>query len=321
MFHTDSFSQLLTITASYQAAKGSEMALSIEETVNKHELALKKYRGLYAFADLLATYLVLYVLFVLFNMRDLFLMFNIFEPYTGARYNILGFGIVFETLGLIFLAFVLSLIFTAIRHYRAEKKDAIALIEETHPVLKERLRTAYDNRSTDNIIVRDLIGGVIIDSKSVQSSSFLDRRKLAKDLCVIVFAVSVLAYVAGTGYQTTLSPTDLNGVIDKLPLVSNSNSELYPVDENGGTSNNTSQEGIFGKPAVVVVEGKEVDLKIPPGTGQGFTSQETGEQTNESFTQSGLVNPEAAASQAYYDNLPEGYRNVIQSYFEGLAEE
>ena len=297
------------------------MALIIEEIVNKHESVLKKYRGLYAFADLLATYFVLYILFVLFNMRDLFLMFSIFEPYTDAKYSILGFGVVFETLGLIFLAFALSLILTAIRHYRAEKKDAIALLEETHPVLRERLRTAYDNRNTDNIIVRDLIGGVIIDSKPLQSSSFLDRRKLTKDLIVIVFAVTALAYVVGTGYQTTLSPTDLNGVIDKLPLVSNSNSDLYPVDENGGTSNNTSQENIFGKPAVVVVEGKDVDLTIPPGTGQGFTSQEEGEQMNESFTQSGMVNPEAEASKAYYDNLPEGYRNVIQSYFEGLAEE
>jgi uncharacterized membrane protein len=297
------------------------MALSIEEIVNKHESALIKYRGLYAFADLLATFLVLYVLFVLFNMRDLFLMFSTFEPYTGTRYSILGCGVLFETLGLIFLAFVLSLIFTAVRYYRAERKDAISFIEEAYPVLKERLRTAYDNRNTDNVIVKDLIGGVVIDSKPVKSSSFLNRRKLAKDLFVIIFAVSILAYVAGTGYQTTLSPTDLNGVIEKIPLVSDSNTNLYPVEENGGTSNNSSQENLFGKPAVVVVEGKQVDLKIPPGSGQGFTSQETGKQTNESFTQSGLVNPEAAASQAYYENLPEGYRNVIQSYFEGLAEE
>ena len=305
----------------FPVAKGSEIALNIEDIVNKHESVLKKYRGLYAFADLLATFLVLYVLFVLFNMRDLFLMFSTFEPYTGAKYNILGFGVIFETLGLIFLAFAFSLILTAIRHYRAEKKDAISLLEETHPVLKERLRTAYDNRNTDNIIVRDLIGGVIIDSKPVKSSSFLNRRKLAKNLLVIVFAVSLLAYVAGTGYQTTISPTDLNGVIEKIPLASDSNTDLFPVEENGGTSNNDSQKDLFGEPAVIVVEGKEVDLKIPPGAGQGFTSQEEGKQMNESFIQSDLVNPEAVASQAYYENLPEGYRNVIQSYFEGLAEE
>lgn len=297
------------------------MALEIDNIVNKHESALKKYRGFYIFADSLAIFLVLYVLFVLFNMRDLFLMFSTFEPYTGAKYNILGFGIVFETLGLIFLASAFSLIFTAIRYYMAEKKDAIALLEEQYPVLKERLRTAYDNRDMDNVIVRDLIGGVIIDSKPLKSSSFLDRRKLAKDLCLIVFMFSLLAYVAGTGYQTSISPTGLTEVVAKIPFVSDSNKDLYPVEENGGTTNNESQEGLFGEPAVIVVEGTQVDLTIPPGAGEGFTSQEEGEQMNESFTQSALVNPEAVTSQAYYENLPEGYRNVIQSYFEGLAEE
>jgi hypothetical protein len=297
------------------------MALEIENIVNKHESTLKKYRGLYIFADSLATFLVLYVLFVLFNMRDLFLMFSTFEPYTGAKYNILGFEVVFETIGLILLALVFSLIFTAIRHYRAEKKDAIALLEEQYPVLKERLRTAYDNRDMDNVIVRDLIGSVVIDSKPLKSSSFLDRRKLAKDLLVVVFTVSVLAFIVGTGYQTTVSPTDLNEVIEKIPFISDSNSDIYPVEENGGTSNNNSQEkDLFGEPTVIVVEGTEVNMTIPPGSGQGFTSQEEGEQMNQSFTQSDLVNPEAVASQAYYENLPEGYRNVIQSYFEGLAE-
>ncbi|MFZ2499847.1 DUF7502 family protein [Methanosarcina sp.] len=297
------------------------MALEIDNIVNKHESALKKYRGFYIFADSLAIFLVLYVLFVLFNMRDLFLMFSTFEPYTGAKYNILGFGIVFETLGLIFLASAFSLIFTAISYYMAEKKDAIALLEEQYPVLKERLRTAYDNRDMDNVIVRDLIGGVIIDSKPLKSSSFLDRRKLAKDLCLIVFMFSLLAYVAGTGYQTSISPTGLTEVVAKIPFVSDSNKDLYPVEENGGTTNNESQEGLFGEPAVIVVEGTQVDLTIPPGSGEGFTSQEEGEQMNKSFTQSALVNPEAVTSQAYYENLPEGYRNVIQSYFEGLAEE
>jgi hypothetical protein len=296
------------------------MALEIENIVNEHDSALKKYRGLYILADLFATFLVLYALFVLLNMRDLFLMFSTFEPYTGAKYNILGFDVVFETLGLIIIDFTLSLILTAVRYYRSEKKDAISLIEEKYPVLKERMRTAYDNRDTDNIIVRDLIGSVLIDSKPVKSSVFLNRRKLAKDVLLTVFAVAVLAYVAQTGYQTTVSPMDLNGVIDNIPLPG-SGSDLVPVDENGGTSNQPDNNELFGEPAVIVVEGKEVDLKIPPGSGQGFTSQEEGQQNNESFVQSDTYNPEAIASQSYYENLPEGYKSVIQSYFEQLAEE
>jgi hypothetical protein len=297
------------------------MALEIEKIVNKHESALKKYRGLYILADLLATFLVLYALFVLLNMRDIFLMFPTFEPYTGAKYSILGFEIVFETLGLIIIDFVLSLLLTAIRYFRAEKKDAITLMEEKYPVLKERMRTAYDNRDTDNIIVRDLIGGVIIDSKPVQSSVFLNRKKLVKDVLLTVFAVACLAYVAYTGYQSTYSPTVLGEVIEDLPF-SGSDSDLVSVEENGGTSTDPQNNSeLFGEPAVIVVEGKDVDLKIPPGAGQGFTSQKDANQTNDSFVQSDMYNPEAIASQSYYENLPEGYRSVIQSYFEQLAEE
>jgi len=283
------------------------MALEIENIINKHESALKKYRGLYVLADLLATFLVLYALFVLFNMRDIFLMFSTFEPYTGAKYSIPGSEIVFETLGLIILAFVFSIIFTAVRYYRAKKKDAISLIEEKYPVLRERMRTAYDNRDTDNIIVRDLIGGVIIDSKPVKSSVFLNRKKLAKDLLVTVFAVTLLAYVAHTGYQPPFSPIDMSEVIDTIPFPG-SDSDLFSVEENGGTSGDKpNNEELFGEPAVIIIEGKEVDLKIPPGAGQGFTSQEEGQQRdNESFIQSDVYNPEAIASPANYENLPEG---------------
>jgi hypothetical protein len=138
----------------------------------------------------------------------------------------------------------------------------------------------------------------------------------------MLLAGSGSTYIAVTDYHTDITPKELPQIVEKIPFVSDSNSDLYSVEENGGTSNNSeNQQELFGEPAVIVVEGTEVDLTIPPGSGQGFTSQEEGEQTNQSFIQSNLVNPEAVASQTYYDNLPEGYRNVIQSYFEGLAEE
>jgi len=298
------------------------MALEIEKIVNKHESALKRYRGFYFLADLFATFLVLYALFTLFNMQDIFFMFSFFEPYTGARYDILGFEIVFEVLGMALLAFFLSLALTAIRHYRTGKKDAISLVEEKYPLLKERLRTAYDNRELDNIIVRDLIGSVILDAKSVKSSAFLNRKKLAKNFFMVVCAVAVLIYVAETGFQSGIGPTDLDGVIEDIPFISGSDSDLFSLEDGGGTSDEKDPgEDLFGEPAVIVVEGTEVDLKIPPGAGQGFTVQEEGEEPDKEFAPSAAYDPEAIASQAYYDNLPEGYRSIIQSYFEELAEE
>jgi hypothetical protein len=254
-------------------------------------------------------------------MEDVFSIISAFEPYTGIKYNFLGFNVLFETLGIISIELLLSIIVTAVKYTRKEKKDAIKLIEENHPILKDRLRTAYDNRNTENIIVKDLISGVITDLIPIKPSSLLNQKLLIIGIGSMLLAGLGSTYIAVADYHTDITPKDIPQVIEKMPF-SNSNSDLYPVEENGGTSNNSSQENLFsGKPAVVVVEGKEVDLKIPPGSGQGFTSQETGKQTNESFTQSDLVNPESAASESYYENLPEGYRNVIQSYFEGLAEE
>lgn len=295
--------------------------LDLETSINKYESAVRIYRLLYNLFDFATTFFTLYIIFSLTNMQDVFSIISAFEPYTGIKYNFLGFNVLFETLGVVLIELLLSVIITVIRYTRKEKKDAIKLIEENFPTLNERLRTAYDNRNTENIIVKDLISGVIIDLIPVKSSSLLNQRLLIIGIGLMLLTGSGSTYIAVTDYHTDITPKDLPQVIEKIPLISNSNNDLYQVEENGGTSNNESQENLFGEPAVIVVEGKEVDLKIPPGVGQGFTSQETGEQMNDSFIQSGPVDPEAAASKAYYENLPEGYRNVIQSYFEGLAEE
>nr|WP_269848964.1 hypothetical protein [Methanosarcina horonobensis] len=187
-------------------------------------------------------------------------------------------------------------------------------------MLKERMRTAYDNRDTDNIIVRDLIGGVIIDSKPVKSSAFLNRKKLKKRCSGNLLCCRGSGICCPDRVSDNSQPTDFSEVIESIPFPG-SGSDLVSVEENGGTSADPGNEELFGEPAVIVVEGRDIDLKIPPGAGQGFTSQEEGEQNNGSFVQSDIYNPEAIASQTYYENLPEGYRSVIRSYFEQLAEE
>lgn len=295
--------------------------MDLETSIKKHESAVRVYRLLYTLLDFVTLFFTLHVIFSLTNMEDIFSIVSAFEPYIGIKYNFLGFRVLFETLGIILVELLLTAIITAIIYSRKEKKDAITLIEGNFPILKERLRTAYDNRNTENIIVKDLIGGVIIDLKPIESLSLLNTKLLTIGLGLMLLTGSGTTYIAVTDYHTDITPKDIPQVIEKIPFVSGSNNNLYPVEGNGGTSNNDSQEELFGKPAVVVVEGKEVDLKIPPGAGQGFTSQEEGKQLNESFIQSGLVDTDTVASDAYYEKLPAGYRNVIQSYFKGLAEE
>jgi hypothetical protein len=296
--------------------------LNLEESVNKYESTVRVYRLLYNLLDFATTFFVLYIIFSLTNMEDVFSTISAFEPYTGIKYNLLGFKVVFETLGIILVELLLALIITAVRYNRKEKKDAIKIIEENFPKLKERLRTAYDNRNTENIIVKDLIGGVIIDLKPIEPLALLNTKLVTIGIGVMLLAGLGSTYIALTDYHTGITPKDIPQVIGKIPFVSGPDANLYSVKENGGTSNNESNnKDVFGKPAVIVVEGKEVDLTIPPGSGQGFTSQEEGKQTNDSFIKSNLVNPDVVASGTYNENLPEGYRNVIQSYFEEIAKE
>jgi hypothetical protein len=294
--------------------------LDLEASIKKYESAVRAYRLLYILLDSATVFFTLYIILSLINMEDVFSIISIFEPYTGIKYNILGFGVLFETLGIMLVEILFTAIIISIRYSRKEKKDAINIIEEKFPVLKERLRTAYDNRNTENIIVKDLIGKVTIDLKPVEPLSLLNTRLLIIGIGLMFLAGSGATYVTTADYHTDISPKNIQKMVD--PYVSDSNPDLYPVEENGGTLNNDSNnKGIFGKPEVIVVEGKAVDFKIPPGSGQGFTSQQAGNKTNQSFVQSDLVNPEAVASQSYYENLPEGYRNVIQNYFEEIAKE
>lgn len=291
-------------------------------SINKYESAVRVYRLLYTLFDFVTAFFTLYIIFSLTNMEDIFSIISAFEPYTGIKYEFLGLKVVFETLGIIFVELMLALIITAIRYKRKEKKDAIKLIEENFPTLKERLRTAYDNRDKENIIVKDLIGGVAIDLKPIRPLSLLNRRLIIIGIGSMLLTSSGSTYIAVMDYHTDITPTGISEVIDAIPFPG-SGSDLVSVEENGGTSEDTqNNEELFGEPAVIIVEGKEVDLKIPPGSGQGFTSQEDGEQRdNDSFIQSSLYDSDPIASQAYYENLPEGYKSVIQSYFEQLAEE
>lgn len=294
--------------------------MELEALIKKFESAVKVYNLIYIFLDFAIVFFILHIVFSLTNMEDIFSIISIFEPYTGLKYNFLGIKVLFETLGIMLVEVLLAVTITTLRYRLKEKKDAIKLIEEKYPVLNERLRTAYDNRNTDNIIVKDLLGRVILDLKPVEPLSLLNRKLLTVAIGLMLLTGMSAIFIANSDYHTDITPKNIPQVI--APYVQGPDANLYPVTENGGTTNNeSSQEGLYGKPAVIVVEGKAVDFKIPPGSGQGFTNQQTGNLTNASFVQSNPVNPEAVASQVYYENLPEGYRSVIQSYFEELAKQ
>lgn len=291
--------------------------MDIETIVKKHESALRTYRYIYICMEFFIIFFSLFIVFSLFNMSDIFSVISIFEPYTGVKYNIFGFKILFETLGILVVEFFLSLIITIIRSRHRIKKDAINILEEKHPVLNERLRTAYDNRNLQNIIIDDLKAKVLLDIASIKPSELLDPKIVKIGIGLMLLTGTASTYIAVTDYHTDVTPKDLPG---EIPFISGKGPDMLKQDGENIQKSNESRENLFGPPAVIVVEGTKVDLKIPPGAGQGFTSKEDKNKTKDDFSRSAAYDPSIVASKAYYENLPEGYKTVIQSYFENMAE-
>ena len=298
-------------------------SIDIGNFVRKNSSALKKYRRIYRILDFVSISLILYTIFVIFNMGDVFAMASTFELYTGSTYQFLDYEIPFESMGLMVVSVVLSLIITVVLHIRDEKTDAIKLIEEKYPRLHERLSTAYDNRSVSNIIVDSLMKNVLDDVGTVRSSSLMNKKKVLIGIAAFVFASSLFTYVTVSGFHTDISPQDLPNIVEIFPFPEGEQKEappeLFPIGENEGEDG--GDENLFGEPAIIVVEGKEIDLTLPPGTGVGFSIRDEGERRTEEFQPSSAYDISVISSQAYYENLPEGYQNIIKAYFEEIAKE
>ncbi|WMW22712.1 hypothetical protein RE476_02515 [Methanolobus mangrovi] len=296
--------------------------MDIRDFVKKQESALKKYRRVYKILDFLTISLVLFTLMFLLNMDKVFAMMTTFEVRAGTSYDLAGISIAFENVALALISAFMALILTFLIHRRDDRTGILLLVEEKYPNLQEKLRTAYDNRETDNIIVNDLLNIVSSGISKVQSSAFLKRRRLTLGLILILASASTLGIIMSNDIHTDFNPEDVITLLEDaglLPQDEDTSGDLYDITDEGSDDDGSGTEDLTGETAIIVVEGTEVDLTLPPGTGTGFSNQQEAEEADEDFDQSSPYEISIISSQAYYEELPEGYESVIKSYFEEMA--
>ncbi|SFM24361.1 DUF7502 family protein [Methanolobus profundi] len=295
--------------------------MDVRDFVKKQEAALKRYRRIYKLLDLVGTAIILYLLLFYIGVDQIFQYLSNFEVKAGTSYDILGMNIAFETVALTLIASFVSIIITFLRHLRDDRKRALFLIEEKYPELHEKLRTAYDNATTENLIVSDLLDSVSLKVKQVASSALLVKGKVIFGLIIILVSSATLVYVVDNDVRTTgFTPDDLADVINDLAGNDNENPDDFVVlDDEENEAGNTGTENLTGETAIIVVEGTEVDLTLPAGSGIGFSNQEDAEEEDTDFERSSAYEISIISSQSYYEELPEGYESVIKSYFEEMA--
>lgn len=292
--------------------------MSIQEFVVNTEKTIRKFNLLSLLMDIVSVTLVLDSLFIIFNLDTLFSAMNTFEVYVGSEYSILVFQAGFESIVLFLSAFFLSLPIAVILHLRDRKINVVSLIEEKNALLNERLSTAYDNRNVTNIIVDDLNHNVNEITVKLQPTNFLNKQRIYLGVICLFIISSTFTYITITDYHTDIKPPQ-----ELLDYFGNGDSgsgpDLAIMEETSDDSGNQSEENLIGEPTVVVVEGKQVDLTLPPGTGTGFTQGEQANSTPEGFTPSSAYDISVISSSIYSEELPEGYESIIKQYFEEMA--
>ncbi|WP_370574129.1 hypothetical protein [Methanomethylovorans sp.] len=301
--------------------------MSFQEFVVNTEKTIRKFNLLSLLMDVFSVTLVLDSLFIIFNMDMLFPYVSYFEVYVGHEYGALGFLVHFESIVLFFIAFILALPIALILHIKDRKFNTVRLVEEKDDLLKEKLSTAYDNRNVTNIIVDDLSRNVTEITVKLQPTNFINWKKIYVIVICLFIISSTFTVIHVTDYRTSITPFDILTFIE--PIVPQEiidyfgNGEPGPdlavMEETSDDSGNESTENLLGEPTVVVVEGKQVDLTLPPGTGTGFTQGEQANSTPEDFTPSSAYDISVISSSIYSEELPEGYESIIKQYFEEMA--
>lgn len=297
--------------------------MDVRDFVKKQDKALKRYRRLYKLLNFTVIALALYLILFYINVDRVLPLLSTFEVRAGTAYNILGFSVAFEFAVLALIAAFCSLIITLLLHLRDARTNALYLIEQKHPELRERLRTAYDNASMDNLVVSDLLSYVSDRIRTVNPSELLIKGKLIFGIILILVSSTTLVYVVENDIRTDrISPEDIKDMVDRLPFTPKPEDALNDLPEFG--ESNGEEGGLIddqrGDIEFVLVEGQEVDLVLPPGTEGGFTPGDEAEETDRDFVRSPPHELEIISSQAYYEELPPGYESVIKSYFEEMAQ-
>jgi hypothetical protein len=292
--------------------KNMEASEDLELFINDKQEAARRYRRIFVALDTLSVTLLFYIVLRILNMDLLFSTI-----YAEKSYSLFVVDIQLSTIMLLLVSFAVSFPAVSLWHRRDKKQNIFGIIETKYPSLEERLRTAYDNRNVRNTIVPGLLTYVVSATAEIHNSAVLNKKTLRFTVLFFLTASLVTTTTTVLEYRSTITPSDIQEVIEALPFIPDNqgNTPITSSVDDGDLSE------IMGEPSVSIVEGEEVDLTLPPGSETGFT--DTGEEDNplSEFNPSSSYDMGMMSSSAYYEQLPEGYEDIIKSYFEEITKQ
>jgi hypothetical protein len=244
-------------------------------------------------------------------------------------------AVIFAVLGLTFYpAFVAAFIVTLVFYVLKDKGyDAVRYLERGNPDLEDKLMAAYDNRSTDNFVVRELVRDVSYDLNYISTDTFLNMKRVGIYVGVSMIAALLLLFIIISDYGSFGPGSFLGGAGG-----SGSGGGQGQGSGSGAGGGGTADEGeiessqnieesrgppkdIYGDSSIAKIEGEDMELEMHPEYGEdgGFDSEgsEGGEGVKE--IQQGFV--QSTVAESYTENIPVEMEDTIRTYFEKIAED
>jgi hypothetical protein len=255
---------------------------------------------------------ILFLLMILFNLYELAYYvpeverLSEFQTYLNTYWFNLG----LMAAGALLLTLLFGLIHWLVN--RRSKFNLINLLETSFPELKTRLATAYDNSQNINIVTKKLLEDVHSQLGGIKIKKIIPKSQIFSSFVIFLLAAGAVTFCIHEGFSFDVSPSQL--IDDLLDSMHNLNARAaYEEKEE------VAPDSRYRIEAVIIKNGDQVEMKINPSLGLGFTSQidaETVKNFNDSA--SGLED-EFRQSQTYSENLPEEYEPLIKQYFEALS--
>lgn len=251
------------------------------------------------------------------KIKGAILRLKIFETLIDALLIFLVFGLIFLPLG-IKTAYALIPPFIYVLFRASKSASVLEIIEERYPNFRERLGTAYDNRDKEGIVVKDLSDRISEEMESVRYSSFISGRKVAGKvlLCALLSFFILLLSFSNFELRIPYMAEEQFGVIREKPAVEGAGKEGAGRTA-VGVQTQPAEEDIFGAPSVAKIEGEKLSLELYPGAGE-IKLRDIKERK---FSESQPLAAGASPAEAFSENVPQEYEEVIRAYFEKLTEE
>jgi hypothetical protein len=183
------------------------------------------------------------------------------------------------------IAFIIAIIVALLMHKNDHKIKFNILIEDKFPELKEKLRTAYDNISENNVIVESLKSLVLSELTIVSASRLLAASVIVTKIIIVVIFISGATVISLNPDKYSIPPETIADNFKNLTGIgteeTNGTFDITGIPENMDNIGAKGSGDIFGKPKIASIEGKNIDLTLYTGDNTGTTVSDYNPTSNQ----------------------------------------